>query len=310
MTHVSPSATVRCAAARRLATPRCRQQHEPHEGAERSRVRFSRAPDAPQFVVGQYPLARPLPWMCAGRHGPARSRNRCARRANSARSSPRDSTRSAAHRPVVVGDLIEDAGVLAALDLGDRQPSQPAAQISSRSARRWPTVRSRGPSRRRYSSLIAAACRSRPPALADAASASRLPGHCRPWPHAVPWWPARAPPPVTAAYPVSGGVGFGHAALGQHGPKVSFRCTPRNRYRTMKHLSPLETRPRAARCSRGRNFVTLGAGLQVGDGNCGERLGHTGVSQGYQLKVVCVCRFMSQTIPDKPEKQGLQVVVV
>ena len=44
----------------RLASPRGREQHEPHEGAERPLVLLGRHPQASQFLVGQDPRARPL----------------------------------------------------------------------------------------------------------------------------------------------------------------------------------------------------------------------------------------------------------
>ena len=111
-----------------LAAPRCRQQQEPHEAAERSLVLLSREPDAPQFVVCEGSLARPLRDGCGpaatGTSGDTKSL-RAACQVSRVRSARQHTV--AAHRAVVIGDVIEHAGVLAALDLGDRQPSQRAA---------------------------------------------------------------------------------------------------------------------------------------------------------------------------------------
>ena len=68
-----------------------------------------------------------------------------------------------------------------------------------------------------------------------------------------------------------------------------------------------------------RNFdetcdVALAAGRIIGirqvPGGLQRVSGH-GVTLGYRLRVVCTCRFMSQTLPDNgPEDQGLQGVIV
>ena len=186
---------------------------------------------APQFVVGQHPAARPFRNRGAAAATDQRRDELGAGGVPAQQSPQRGEHTISPHRSIVVGNMIENAGVLAARDLGDRLAAQDAGaeqiEIALCAGSACAAGGPRGADIRRQ---WRSGCRIRPPALPGAGAVSRLPGCDRswPWPGATPWWPVHGPLPGTAAYPVSGVVSDSATPRSvRHGPRVSLRCRPR-----------------------------------------------------------------------------------
>ena len=140
------------------------------------------------------------------------------------------------HRPVVVGNMIEHAGVLATRDPGDGLPAQDAgaqqiqiaaaladgAQPGAFAAQIFAGDGAQGVALGRQLLLAR-------PLLGGAGIAARS------WPGAAPWWRAHCAASQRQRGAQFGAVG-GLALVGadQARPRVSLRCKPRNRKRTTK----------------------------------------------------------------------------
>ena len=158
------------------------------------------------------------------------------------------------HRPIVVGDIIEDAAILTARDLGDRLPAPERWRRAIRGPYwRWLSVRSRGPSPRSYSSAIARRVSNlgRPLFPALALLLGRRVGD-RSWPCATPWWPSFTGRSQTQRRTQSQrGVGFGHAALDQARPQgeLALQTAAYDDDRTVKDFLRHQGAGRPARAS-------------------------------------------------------------
>ena len=187
--------------------------------------------------------------------------------------------------------MIENAGVLAARDLGDRLPAQDAGaeQIEIRFA----LVQGAQPGALAAQILGGNGAQGvgfgRPLflALALLGGAGSRPFLALAWRNAL---VASSRAAARDSGVSSSGVVSDSATPRsvRHGPRVSLRCSPLIAIANDEGLLARDgnTTTRSPRQPRIGDLVALRAGLQVGNRDRGEGLGH-GVSPGYRLKVVC-----------------------